>query len=84
MEAHFSLFMMLKKQFQPRLMMFTTRTRCSSGTTEKLATWTAGHTMQFALYPGSQHFFSFSTGSVPSMMAMDDRNMNMFVGAKMV
>ena len=73
-----------KKQFQPKLTTFTTRTLCSSGTTVKFTLCTAGHTSQLAFIPVTYAFSSFFLAPSPSRYPIVDRKTAILVQVKTV
>lgn len=64
--------------------MFTTSTLCSSGTIAKLTPCTHGHSIRLVLYAVQKLDRSFSLGSFPSMMDIEDRNKHRCVGVNTI
>lgn len=73
-----------EEQSLPNATMFTTMTRCSSGTSVKFAACTQGHTIQFLVKAVLYVLSSLSFGLVPSMIAMELKKQNRFVDANTV
>ena len=72
----------LKYEFQPIAMMLAKKRRYCKGMSEKLMTWTAGQSIQFAFKAGHHVLSMRSFALLPSMVAMLPRKTPIMTGAK--